>query len=203
MKNFYLGLGLLVALASPLTFAQGRTMSIQHLTGANSYFSISVQDDGLLQGTYPGWCIDWAKRIEDNTVYNAKFYSTLSENIPAGVVDRPENLDEVNWLINQHKVGKTSPGGFGVYTAGDEQLAIWALLDDYYETGSVGPFDQRRVDELVAVSLKDGSGFIPRCNQLVAIILDPELPGGEKHQTTIIEIIRKHFPKCSVPEGDI
>ncbi|WP_408096574.1 hypothetical protein ACJVC5_16170 [Peredibacter sp. HCB2-198] len=201
MKNFYLSLGLLATLASPLAFAENRTMTIQHLTGATSYFSISVQDDGLLKGTYPGWCVDWATRIEDNTVYNAKFYSSLSEHLPAGVVDKPEHLDEANWLLNQHMVGESSPGGYGIYTSGDMQLALWTLLDDHFQSDTVGPFDQRRVDELVAAALEE-DGFVPSCKQIVGVILDPSLPNGENGQTTITEVPRNHFPKCAVPEGD-
>lgn len=199
MKYLLLGLSLLSA---PLAFSQDRTMTIQHLTGAQSYFSISVQDSGLLNGTYPGWCADWATRIEDNTVYNAKFYSSYSQNIPAGVVDKPEHLDEANWLLNQHLVGETSPGGFGVYTSGDMQLALWTLLDDTFETSTVGPFDQRRVDELVSQALSEGTDFFPSCKQVIGIILEPTTSTGENKQTTITEVPYNHFPKCQIPEDE-
>lgn len=202
MKRFFMGLGFLACVASTSGFAEERTMTIQHLTGGQSYFSISVQDSGLLNGTYPGWCVDWATRIEDNTIYNAKFYSSYAESLPAGIVDKPEHLDEANWLINQHMVGESSPGGYGIYTAGDVQLALWTLLDDSFQTDTVGPFDQRRVDELVNASLSEGNDFVPTCKQVVAIILEPTLPDGTNRQTTITEVPRSQFPKCAIPDGD-
>lgn len=178
-------------------FAQNRTMSIQHLQNANSYFSISVTDDGTLSGTYPGWCVDWNRLIQDNTPYPVKFYSSIRDNFPAGVVAHPENLDEMNWLLNKKFVGKTAPNGFGVYTSGDVQVAIWTLIDDNFQTDTVGPFSQARVDTLVELAMTKGSGYYPKCRELVGIILDP----GEE-QGTVIEVPKYRFVKCHVPDGD-
>lgn len=204
MKKPFFALFLAAATLTASAWAfEERTMTVERLSNANSYFRISIQDTGLLQGTYPGWCADWATRIEDGKTYNAKFYSSYQENIPAGVVDKPENLDEMNWLINQHAVGKSSPGGFGVYTSGDVQLAIWTLLDDSFDTSTVGPYSQDRVDELVAKALAQGSDFYPNCRQVVGILLDPTDPEtGNSVQSTVTEVPRKKFPKCVIPEGE-
>lgn len=180
-----------------------RTMSVERLSNGDSYFEISVQDSGVLQGNYSGWCADLATRIEDGKSYSAKFYSSYDQDLPEGLVNRPENLDEMNWLINQYPVGESSPGGFGEYTSGDVQLAIWTLLDDSFDTTTVGPYSQERVDELVAMALSQGSGFYPSCKQIVGIILDPKDPEtGSKVQSTIVEVPRNHFPKCVIPEDD-
>lgn len=183
--------------------AETRTMSVEHLTTGASYFNVSVSDNGLLKGKYAGWCADWNTRIEDNTVYNTRFYSSLSETIPGDVVDHPEYLDEVNWLINQKFVGKASPSGLGVYTIGDVQLAIWTLVDDEFDASSVGAYSQARVDELVARAKIDGANYMPNCRQLVGIILVPSHPqSGSKSQNTIILVPRYHFHKCVVPDSD-
>lgn len=183
--------------------AESRTMSIEHQTTGPSYFKVAVNDSGLLKGNYPGWCADWNTRIEDNTVYNTRFYSSLSQTIPGDVVDHPEYLDEVNWMINQNFVGKTSPTGLGVYTIGDVQLAIWTLVDDEFDSSSVGEFSQLRVDELVARAKVDGANYKPNCRQLVGIILVPSHPEtGSRSQNTIILVPRYHFHKCVVPDSD-
>ena len=125
-KLLFAGLLGLYILSAPSFANEQRTMSVQHLTGASSYFKINVLDEGLLSGMYPGWCADWASLIEDAT-YDTKFYSSYSTHLPEGLIAHPENLDEVNWLINQNFVGKNAGGGLGVYSSGDVQVAIWTL----------------------------------------------------------------------------
>ena len=200
MEKLCIILGLSLLIFSEAKAAE-RTMSIQHLQNASSYFEVSVQDSGLLNGKYPGWCADWSNQISDNTVYEAKFYSSYAPTLPAHLVAKPENLDEANWLVNQHLVGEPSPSGLGVYTSGDLQLALWTLLDDNFDSSTVGPYSQARVNELVSASLSEGSGFRPSCKQVVIILLDPSRD-GQKYQTTITEVPVYHFPKCGVPEGD-
>jgi hypothetical protein len=179
-------------------FAENRTMMVRHLQNASSYFSISVQDSGLLNGTYPGWCIDWNHPIEDETTYSMKFYSSYNQNLPAGFVAHPENLDKVNWLINQDFVGKTAGGSLGIYTSGDVQLAIWTLIDDNFNGTTVGPYSEARVQKIVSLSGQYGPGFYPTCRQEVVILIDSGTP-----QATMIEIRRDHFRKCVVPEEGI
>lgn len=200
MKTLLLGLFIF----SSFAFAENRTMSIKHQSqGASSYFKVSVQDDGLLNGKYPGWCADWNTLIEDDKIYNARFYSSLASNIPSDVVDHPEYLDEVNWILNQNFVGKTSPNGLGIYTIGDVQLAIWSLIDDQFDSSTVGPYSQARVDEIVARAKVEGANYYPSCRQLVGIILIPTDPEtGSRTQNTIILVPRWKFPKCMVPDSD-
>lgn len=202
MKKIIFASILTLSLSIPALAAE-RTMSVERLSGEPSYFNISIQDSGLLNGTYPGWCADWATMIEDGKTYNARFYSSYSENLPAGIVDRAEHLDEMNWLLNQHPTGESSPGGFGIYTSGDVQLAIWTLVDNSFETSTVGPFSQQRVNELVAMALAEGSDFYPNCKQIVGILLEPTNPEtGTRVQSTVTEVPRSHFPKCVIPEND-
>lgn len=183
--------------------ALARTMNIQHMTTGPSYFKVNVADDGPLNGTFPGWCADWNTRIEDGVNYDAKFWSSLAPNVPTDVVDHPEYLDEVNWLINKNFVGKTAPNNLGIYTIGDVQLAIWSLVDDEFNSETVGEFSQARVDYLIARAKIDGAGYEPGCRQLVGIILIPSDPtDGRPTQNTIILVPRYKFPKCRVPDSD-
>lgn len=202
-KHFLPFLLLLSCLFSGSVLASDRTMSVQHLTTGQSYFDVTVSDSGLLNGKYPGWCADWNTRIEDGTLYNSRFYSSLADTIPSDVVDHPEYLDEVNWIINQKFVGKTAPNALGVYTIGDVQLAIWSLIDDQFDPASVGPYSQARVDVIVSRAKIEGADYEPGCRQLVGIILIPSHPTtGASSQNTIILVPRYHFPKCVVPDSD-
>lgn len=198
MKTFFLStlLGLMI-FNFPSYANESRTMDVEHLSGDSSYFKIKVSDNGLLSGVYPGWCADWASLIEDAT-YETKFYSSYSENLPDGLISYPENLDEVNWIANQDFVGKNAGNGLGVYTSGDVQIAIWTLLDNYFETSTVGPFSQGRVDKILSSAMTLGEGFYPTCKEEVVMILDPGTP-----QSVLIEVKRNRFYKCVIPEGDV
>jgi hypothetical protein len=196
-KLLFAGLLLLSALSHSAFSNDERLMTVQHLSGAASYFKITMKDDGLLSGSYPGWCADWASLIEDAT-YETKFYSSYSTQLPEGLIAHPENLDEVNWLINQNFVGKNAGDLLGTYTSGDVQLAIWTLLDNYFETSTVGSFSQARVDKIVSLAQTLGKDFYPTCKEDVVIILDPGTP-----QSVLIEVKRSHFYKCVIPEGDV
>jgi hypothetical protein len=205
MKKWYLsGFCLLALLTSSITYADSeRTMTVSESPQEMNYFYVSIQDGGLLKGVYDGWCADWGAEIQADTNYDIKFYNSYSS-LPEGLVDRPENLDEVNWLLNKNYVGRSSSSGHGTYTSGDVQLAIWSMLDNYFETTTVGPFSQARVDELVAKATQYGSNFVPRCDQVIGIILEPTVPStGSRVQTTITEVPRNHFPKCAVPDSGL
>jgi len=162
----------------------------------SNYFDITVSEDTFLNGVHRGWCVDSEHSISSSSVYDVKFYSSYGP-IPAGLIDHPENLDRVNWILNQGYVGRTSPGGFGVYTAGDVQIAIWSLIDDD-NTGdsSTDPSSPDRIAEILAAAAASGGGFVPRCDQVVGIILAPTSPTGERAQTSLAQTV---FTTLNIP----
>lgn len=189
-----------IAFSFSLYAREDRYLSVKKLLNGESYFRVTIQDSGLLNGTYPGWCADWNTLIEEDKPYKSSYYSSYSPNLPPGIVDHPEHLDEANWLVNQHPVGETSPGGYGVYTSGDMQLAIWTLIDDSFDTSTVGPFSIQRVNELVEMAKSEGSDFYPNCKEVVLILLKP---CGVNVQTTVTEVPRGQFDKCVIPEDEV
>jgi hypothetical protein len=63
----------------------------------------------------------------DGTDYCAVVFSSFED--LTGLDDtRWENLDMVNWILNQGFVGQSSPGNYGTCTYGDIQRAIWTLV---------------------------------------------------------------------------
>lgn len=197
MKKFALALCLTLPLSA---MSAERIMTVDR-DSEEAFFEVMVQDEGTINGTWLGWCTDWGRLIQDGVNYHAKFYSSYSASLPGGLIDHPENLDEMNWLLNQHFVGTESGSGLGNYTVGDVQLAIWTLLDDNFDPSTVGEFSQARVDEIVELAMEDGDDFYPGCKQDVGIILEPKEPEtGERVQTTVVEIPVGHFPKCNVPD---
>jgi hypothetical protein len=142
--------------------------------GAPSYFDIAVSGGTTLDGTYDGNCAALQGGPPSGTAYPFSSY----EAIPEGVVQHPENLDLINWIINQDFVGKAS-GCDGVYTFGDVQRAIWELLDGGEPTpgaiASLFDWSPCRAQEIVAAAIANGEGFVPGCGDVVVILLVPEV----------------------------
>ncbi len=148
-----------------------------------SYFEATVSGGTSLDGKYSSWCIDPENVIYPSTNYNATVYSPHSD-IPEGLLQNPENLDLVIWLLNQNLVGTPATDCEGNYTYGDIQIALWELLveGDYSGSRGIGEYSMCRVDELVDLARANGDGFVPVCGQKTALILFvPDI------QLTIIE----------------
>ncbi len=157
-------------------------------SGASSYFpNIVVSDGDGLDGDYEGWCIDIGRTINQNKEYTAKVYSSY-ETLPSGLVDKPDNLDMVNWLLNQDFVGQTSPGGYGTYTYGDVQRAIWALIDYSQSEASIGSYSNARVNELLALA-EDEDGFEPGCGEKIGVIFAPVGSDGKVTNQVVMIMI--------------
>jgi hypothetical protein len=147
-------------------------MSVQYFyVGGPSYFPVTTITGDPLTGEYEGWCIDTDNTILSNFDYTTNVYSSY-EPLPFSIVEHPENLDLVNWIINQDYVEKDSTC-CGVFTYGDVQRAIWELIEDDPYGSGLGPWEQCRVDEILVAAYANGEGFMPGCGDSVAVILEP------------------------------
>jgi hypothetical protein len=143
--------------------------------GIDSYFTISINDTGLAGEGIAAWCVDVARSLDVDHTFVADVYSS-SESLPSGIVDKPDNFDLINWIINQNFIGKTSLSG-GVYTFGDVQWAIWELIDNSncVACAFLGEgWSVVKGQEIVDAALANGDGFVPACEQLIAIVLMPK-----------------------------
>ena len=150
-----------------------------------SYFKSHVVDGGILNfDDYEAWCIDAGHGIyPNNTVpYEVIVYSSYGDLSNLGNVDYPEHLDKVNWILNQDFVGKQS-SSYGAYTYIDVQRAIWRLVDEFPPSPPLNVI-WPRVDEIHALALEYGEGYVPQCDENMIVILEPT----NNMQVTIIEI---------------
>jgi hypothetical protein len=157
--------------------------------GGDAYFpTVTIAGGTVLDGTYDGWCVDTDHTIGNNTWYNANVYSSYED--MTGLVYYPENMDKVNWILNQGFVYQPSPGCSGSYTYGDVQRAIWTLVEDNLSTSGLGSWLQCRVNEILAAANANGEGFVPDCNDYIAVVLEP-VTGHQViavTQVTLIEV---------------
>ena len=166
-----------------------------------AYFSSIVISNGipndLLDGTYIGWCIDYDLSITGGLTYPAGVYSSYHM-LPAldGLVNNPEDMDLVNYILNQDIVGQPS-GCDGVYTYGDVQQAIWYLLEDrmgdvapdFDYPFTLGPWELCRANEIIDDAVANGDGFEPGCDEYVGIIIIPDLGQDGTRQAVLIPVM--------------
>jgi hypothetical protein len=161
-------------------------LHVQQSEALNSYFIDTLSNAGAFDGVYPAWCID-ARRGLVNLDLFAFMYCGQSPAFAAlGLIDHPENMDLLDYILNQHYVGKPAISG-GVYTVGDVQRAIWELLSIPIVTPRLDPWDQTRVDEITADALANGEGYTPPCGGVLAIALVPFNAEGTLRQIQVIE----------------
>jgi uncharacterized repeat protein (TIGR01451 family) len=124
--------------------------------GEHSFYTTTINGQ-----TYESWCLDRDHHMFLGKPYTAIVYSSLDPDLPDGVVDKPENLDLVNYILNQDYSGL----GAGWQ---EIQAAIWTLIDN---EGPMGSFDQDIVDDIVDDAKTNGGGFVPGPDQITLYIL--------------------------------
>jgi hypothetical protein len=160
------------------------TVNHPGVAGGSSYLDLVIQPAGA--PVFDAWCVDLDKTITPGTLYTARVYA-LGDPAVAGLFDRPDapdNLDLVLYILNKHYPGKTSPNGYGTYTFGDVQRAIWQLLEDTQSTGGLGPWSQLRVNEILADAAANGEGYAPGCGDTTVLFVKPVLQGCAPNTTS-------------------
>lgn len=108
---------------------------------APSYLDMTLSGDTSLDGQYDGWCVRVGINL-GSAPFVARPVCSYDSSVDTAIVDRPENLDLVNWLLNEvlegNIIGKLSgcleSGVYAAYTYSDVQRAIWQLIDNDVST---------------------------------------------------------------------
>jgi hypothetical protein len=143
-----------------LELAESVSFSVAY-PGGDSYFDTTISGEG----TFDGFCVDLDHYITPGVTYSATPVSSYDA-AASLLVDNPENLDLVNYIINQDYIGEWGA------TWREIQRAIWVVIDD--RTSDIGGSDTL-VDDIVEDALVNGEGFIPGADERVAVILEPGL----------------------------
>lgn len=141
--------------------------------GAEDFADAPVHTADILPGT-------------DGSVFNPGQISFANGNSAA------DNLDLVNWLINQDFEGPNSNAVDGEFSGWEVQRAIWELTDnldtDYQSDIDPGFGNDLDVDYLVQQALDNGEGFQAGVGDMVSFIVDPNPTTSENSQPFIAAI---------------
>ncbi len=126
--------------------------------GAENFADAPVHTANILPGT-------------DASVFNADQISFANGQSAA------DNLDLINWLINQDLEGANANAVDGDFSGWEVQRAIWELTDafdtDYQSDIDPGFGNDLDVDYLVDLALANGEGFVAQPGDMVSFIVDP------------------------------
>jgi len=154
-----------------------------------SYWNSIISGAGALDGIYASWCIDADSYAALDYLRPALMFCTYDPAFASlGMVEKPENMDVVSYILNQSYVGQIAADGAPI-TFGDVQKAIWTLVDDNLPS-ALSPMEQRHVDEILDDALLNGVGFVPGCGELVGVAVQPIHPvtGDWQYQAVILGI---------------
>ncbi|MDM8000358.1 MAG: hypothetical protein QUS33_10235 [Dehalococcoidia bacterium] len=189
---------LLVAVIAPLGLSASgpcgdlpSTVTMSYVPNkVTAYLTTTITGDGILDGTYDGWCVDLDRQAVFEQSHNAKVvcsYDAAAEDYVA----YPDNFDLVNWILNRDF--RDESGSHGAYTWKDVQVAIWRLLvDSGYSGSDPTGWDADRVNDIIALAQANGEGFIPGTGDLCAVILVPM--NARQEITSQVSIIALRLP---------
>lgn len=155
-----------------------------------SPFTIKLNNQNIDNNCYNGWCIGYKVEFS-NEDYDADviytFFSSTNNNLSYSY----NNLNQINWLINQQFIGKESLE-FGIFNLRDKQIAMWYLLDQFSDENWTEEIEEngswaspKRVSEILLKANENGKDFVPTFGDKLAIILRPD----NGYQEVIIEYL--------------
>lgn len=122
--------------------------------------------------TYYGFCVDNSRFIGSGGARTVNFICSYDPNLPACTtfIEKPENLDLVNWIINNRQSN---------WNRAVVQAAIWQLInpsgnltgwDTSTTTTGEWPHDPVLREQIVALAMQH-NGYIPGCGEKVLVIV--------------------------------
>ena len=119
------------------------------------------------------YCVSAYDPINPGVAVPYDMYLADEASVPTGVIENPENLDIVNWILNQSFETMDNGDGTGTnYTEAEIQGAIWGLTDDIvFVSSSLGT--NANAQEIYDLALANGEGFVAGEGDIVGLVLDP------------------------------
>ncbi|WPY96651.1 hypothetical protein T8T21_19090 (plasmid) [Limimaricola variabilis] len=157
---------------------QGGLFKVTLDTAGSAFYDLTITGtgDARLDGLTidAAYCAAAHEPFDIGQTIAFEMYLADADSIPAGTVQRPEHLDEVNWILNQDFTTMSNGSG-GTFTQAEIQGAIWGLLDDFVFVNEAYPAFGKTANarKIYDMALAQGDGFEAGADDLVGLILQP------------------------------
>lgn len=121
--------------------------------------------------TFFGFCVDNSRSISNNHARTVNFICSYGE-LPACTtfIEKPENLDLVNWIINHRESN---------WDRKTVQAAIWQLINpsgngtnwQYPDSSGYWTHNATLRQEIVNSAIQYGEGYVPGCGEKVLVLV--------------------------------
>ncbi len=136
----------------------------------NQMYTVKFKYNFTPDSSY-GFCLDNTRSISDLNPRTVHFLCSYDD-MPSCTtfIEKPENLDLVNWIINNRQSG---------WDKKTVQAAIWELinpsgtLDNWYDSTGERYYDHNEIlrEQIVTMAEQNGEGFVPDCGGSVFVIV--------------------------------
>lgn len=141
-------------------------------------FIVELVNSGSVDGVHDGWCTNSHAPAPPGEGYVPVELHGSTAAVPDDLIEHPENLDLLNYLLNAYQVGDEvqvvggPSGDVEAYTLTefDLQDAAWALVDDVDPDWATW---QPAVTQIVEEARAQGEGFRPGCGDVVVLLTVP------------------------------
>lgn len=130
-------------------------------------YTVKIQFD---TSTYFGFCVDNSRSISSGRARIVNFICSYDPNIPncSTFIEKPENLDLVNWIINNRQSN---------WSRRVVQAAIWQLINpsgngtnwQYPDSNYYWNHDTTLRQEIVTLAMQH-DGYVPGCGEKVLVL---------------------------------
>ncbi|MDO5631676.1 MAG: SdrD B-like domain-containing protein [Paracoccus sp. (in: a-proteobacteria)] len=137
------------------------------------------------------YCVSAYDNLPLNTNLPVNIYLADEDSLPSNTqIPLPQNLDKVNWILNQDFGSRDNGDGTNTtYTEAEIQGAIWGLTDGIvfvqpdYNYGTTA-----NAQEIYDLAMAQGNGFEPGEGDIIGLILEPTGANGNHEQPFIIGV---------------
>lgn len=165
--------------------------------GLTGTFTATFGEGSALEGTWSAYSADVHQAVFSNLPQLTRVISSYDDDFASNeLVAHPNNVDHLNWALNQYAVGQLAQDGRRL-SPGDLQMAWWMLLEGEPGQAKVGHWSQAHVDEIVNAAMLEGMGFRPGCFDAVAVFLDPQ---GGRGPITLIALTAEDLSIPCLPD---
>ena len=171
----------------PITFSVVDELESDPPANSNAFtLTITGSDDARLNGLVieDAYCLAIDENLITGVELEGNVFLADADSVPVGALDQiggfgnaaRDNLDLINWILNQDFGSQDNGDGLGeTYTDAEIQGAIWGLTDNFIFLG--GP-EVGTVDNAIEIALEaqaNGEGFVAGEGDIVGLFIDPTL----------------------------